>query len=158
VISTDGSAPIVLLVEDDVVEMMSIERVIRSKGLAIDLRVATDGLEALELLRGPLAIYPRLILLDLNMPRMSGFELLAELRSDPALAGLKVIVLTTSDAAQDRERAEYYNVAEYIVKNDFSGDFESFARVLEARMCSFAPEARSGVRGDVFARQGNGDG
>src|SRR5690606_32928416 len=83
--------------------------------------IAHDGLEALEILRDqhPTAQMPptrRLILLDLNMPRMGGIEFLRELRSDTRLSGTTVIVLTTSDEERDKVEAYKLNVAGYILK------------------------------------------
>src|SRR5690606_35160960 len=81
------------------------------------LYVATDGLEALAKLRsGEIPKERRLVLLDLNMPRMNGIEFLRELRKDPDLSHTPVVVLTTS--AMDRDKFEAYgmNIAGYLVK------------------------------------------
>ena len=112
----------ILLVEDDEVDVMNVKRAFKKHNITNPLYVAGNGIEALAMLREngdqPLAIplKRRLILLDLNMPKMGGIEFLHELRSDPALRPLPVIVLTTSN--QDRDRVEAYNlnVAGYILK------------------------------------------
>src|SRR5690606_5606481 len=85
------------------------------------LFVAGNGIEALEVLRGehPTIRMPferRLVLLDLNMPKMGGIEFLQELRADPKLSITSVIVLTTSDEERDKVEAYKLNVAGYIVK------------------------------------------
>lgn len=111
----------ILLVEDDEVDVMNIKRAFKKSNISNPLFVASNGIEALGMLRGESgfpAMPPsrRLILLDLNMPKMGGIEFLHELRADPDLRMTPVIVLTTSN--QDRDRVEAYqlNVAGYILK------------------------------------------
>jgi CheY-like chemotaxis protein len=110
----------ILLVDDDDVDVMNVQRAFKKNNIANPLFIARDGLEALEMLRkeGPdgLPRERRLILLDLNMPRMNGMEFLRELRNDPELHSLTVIVLTTSDDERDKVEAYNLNVAGYIVK------------------------------------------
>jgi CheY-like chemotaxis protein len=111
-----------LLVDDDDYDVMAVKRAFRKLRLLNPLHVARDGMEALEFLRPPegQAELPRplVILLDLNMPRMNGLELLAEIRADPALQPLEIFVLTTSDGERDRKIAAERNVAGYVVKSD----------------------------------------
>ncbi|MEB3230833.1 MAG: response regulator [Leptolyngbyaceae bacterium] len=112
----------ILLVEDDEVDVMNVRRAFRKMDITNPLYVAKNGLDALELLRGSdgkKAAIPsdrRIILLDLNMPKMNGIEFLEELRADPSLRSIPVIVLTTSDEAQDRMDAYRFHVAGYILK------------------------------------------
>jgi len=107
----------VLLVEDDEVDVMNVRRAFKKNHIANPLWVAANGLEALEMLRGDeIPKERRLILLDLNMPRMNGIEFLRELRADPDLHGTPVVVLTTSDDERDRVEAYNLNVAGYILK------------------------------------------
>jgi CheY-like chemotaxis protein len=81
------------------------------------LHVASDGIEALEVLRsGRMGDARRIVLLDLNMPRMNGIEFLRELRADPALRVTPVVVLTTSNDDRDRVEAYNLNVAGYLLK------------------------------------------
>ena len=84
------------------------------------MHIAHDGVEALEFLRRQGkhagAPEPDLLLLDLNMPRMDGCEVLAEMKADPALARIPVVVLTTSEAEQDVCRAYALHANAYIVK------------------------------------------
>lgn len=123
----------VLLVEDDEVDIMNVRRAFRRNNITNPLFVANNGLEALEMLRkqdGNKSFIPsgrRIILLDLNMPRMGGLEFLQELRADPQLRSIPVIVLTTSN--QDRDLIEAYNlnVAGYILK---PVTFSNFAEVM----------------------------
>ncbi|GMV41022.1 MAG: two-component system response regulator [Myxococcales bacterium] len=97
--------PVVLLVEDSDADVRLTQEAFGELGEPVDLRVAHDGLEALDTLRrgGPHgeALRPQLILLDLNMPRMDGREVLAQLKQDPELRRIPVVVLTTSEDEAD---------------------------------------------------------
>jgi CheY-like chemotaxis protein len=112
----------ILLVEDDEVDVMNVRRAFKKSNIGNPLYVASNGLDALTMLRGKDGQPPvvpaerRLILLDLNMPRMGGIEFLHELRSDPKLKVTPVIVLTTSNQDKDRVEAYHLNVAGYILK------------------------------------------
>jgi CheY-like chemotaxis protein len=107
----------VLLVEDDEVDVMNVKRAFDKNHIMNPLYLATNGIEALELLRGnDIPASRRLVLLDLNMPRMNGIEFLQELRKDPELASTTVVVLTTSNDERDKVEAYSLNVAGYILK------------------------------------------
>ena len=110
-----------LLVEDDEVDVMNVRRAFKKNNITNPLYVATNGVEALIMLRGngEAAVVPpqrRLVLLDLNMPKMNGIEFLRELRADPDLKPIPVIVLTTSNEDRDKVEAYNLNVAGYILK------------------------------------------
>ena len=97
----------ILLVEDDEVDVMNVKRAFQKAHITNPLFVAGNGLEALEMLRGDeMPKQRRLVLLDLNMPRMNGIEFLRELRKDPELSATAVVVLTTSN--DERDRVEVY--------------------------------------------------
>lgn len=112
----------ILLVEDDEVDVMNVKRAFKKNHITNPLYIAENGLEALKLLRsqeGKPPVIPkerRLILLDINMPKMNGLEFLEALRADPKLKATPVIVLTTSDEDRDRIEAYNFNVAGYILK------------------------------------------
>jgi CheY-like chemotaxis protein len=110
----------ILLVDDDEVDVMNVQRAFKKNNISNPLYVANNGLEALELLRGqggqPIRGTRRLVLLDLNMPKMNGLEFLRAIRDDPQLRSLTVVVLTTSDDERDRIEAYNLNVAGYILK------------------------------------------
>lgn len=107
----------ILLVEDDEVDVMNVRRAFKKNNIGNPLWVAGNGVDALALLRGPeIPRERRLVLLDLNMPRMNGIEFLRELRADPELGLTPVVVLTTSDDERDRVDAYNLNVAGYILK------------------------------------------
>ena len=107
----------ILLVEDDDVDVMNVRRAFKKNNICNPLWVAGNGLDGLEMLRsGDMPRDRRLVLLDLNMPRMNGIEFLRELRADPELRSVPVVVLTTSDDERDRVEAYNLNVAGYILK------------------------------------------
>lgn len=107
----------ILLVEDDRVDVKNVERALRKNNISNPLFVAPNGLEALRMLRdGTVPGSRRLILLDLNMPKMNGIEFLRELRADPALSKSTVVVLTTSNDDQDKVAAYDLHVAGYLLK------------------------------------------
>ena len=123
-----GRALNILLVDDDELDVMNVQRAFKKNKIANPLYVAGNGLEALEMLRGtgsrpPVPEDRRLILLDLNMPRMGGIEFLREVRSDDSLRHITVVVLTTSDEERDKVDAYNLNVAGYIVKPVTLGAF-----------------------------------
>ncbi len=107
----------ILLVEDDEVDVMNVRRAFEKAHVSNPLYVAGNGLEALEMLRGTtIPQERRLVLLDLNMPKMNGIEFLEALRADPVLASTSVVVLTTSNDDQDKIDAYNLNVAGYLLK------------------------------------------
>ncbi len=107
----------ILLVEDDEVDVMNVQRAFERNQMTSSLFVAGNGIEALEMLRGKgIPKDRRLILLDLNMPKMNGIEFLEALRADPELSSTPVVVLTTSNDDQDKFDAYNFNVAGYLLK------------------------------------------
>jgi CheY-like chemotaxis protein len=122
---TDPGRPLnILLVEDDAVDVLTVRRAFDRNHIANPLFVAGDGIEALERLRGDaIPVDRRLVLLDLNLPRMNGIEFLRALRDDAALAATPVVVLTTSNDEGDRVRAYDLNVAGYLLKPVTFGSF-----------------------------------
>lgn len=91
-----GAPVTILLVEDDDVDAQGVERSLRKRKIANEIVRAVDGLDALALLQEDKVKRPYIILLDLQMPRMSGLEFLKKLRSDPQHDLSVVFVLTTS--------------------------------------------------------------
>ena len=122
----------ILLVEDDRVDIMTVQRALKKNEIGNPLHIARTGLEALDMLRGEngreqISPPPALILLDLNLPKMSGIEFLRELREDPKLKELRIIVLTSSNEPKDRAAAFEYDVDDYIVKPH---SFDEFTRAV----------------------------
>jgi CheY-like chemotaxis protein len=124
----DGLNPVdVLLVEDDEGDILMTREAFEFYKISNPLHVVTDGERALQFIRrtGPFAGAPRpgLILLDINLPRRSGLEVLAELKQDPELAVIPVVILTTSQAEEDILRSYQLHANAYVSK---PVDFENF--------------------------------
>lgn len=120
---TSDSGAGMLIVEDDPNDLVFLERAFRKLGRERGLRAVTDGREAVDYLSGhggyaDRASYPipDLIILDLKLPRMNGFEFLSWLRAHPALSGTAVVVLTSSEDRGDIERAKALGVLSYLIK------------------------------------------
>lgn len=125
----------ILLVEDDDGDAKAVHRALDKAKIANSVYRAVDGLDALEILRGQNGkeklLAPFLLLVDINMPRMSGLDLVAELRKDPDFKKTVVFIITTSKRQQDKEAAYSLNVAGYIVKEDLGKDFEALSSLLD---------------------------
>jgi CheY-like chemotaxis protein len=121
----------VLLVEDDPGDILMTREAFEHHKIRNQLHVVTDGEEALEFLHrtGEYASAPRpgLILLDLNLPRRDGLEVLAELKQDPELHIIPVVVLTTSQAEEDILRSYSLHANAYVSK---PVDFDRFMDVI----------------------------
>jgi CheY-like chemotaxis protein len=130
--SPEGKPVNLLLVEDDDIDAMGVERALKRRRIVNPLFRARDGVEALEMLRSGVVARPHMILLDLNMPRMGGLEFIAELRDDPHLTSAVVFVLTTSKSDEDLSAAYRSHVAGYIVKSEIGDNFGSLVQMLDA--------------------------
>jgi CheY-like chemotaxis protein len=130
-----GATLTLLLVEDDDVAAEAVVRSLSKAQLMFPVVWAEDGEQALRALRGQdpqrLVPRPRVTLLDLNMPRMNGFEFLQHLRADPKLCDDVVFVLTTSDADTDRVRAYQEHIAGYMVKAAVGPQFARLAQLMD---------------------------
>ena len=122
----------VLLVEDDPGDVLIAREAMAAGQLSTTLEVVTDGVEAIAYLRRENgfedARRPDLILLDLNLPRMSGHEVLAEVKKDPELRRIPVVVLTTSQAHEDIARSYELHASVHVSK---PVDFDDFAGVVK---------------------------
>lgn len=111
----------IMLVDDDHVDVMNVQRAFKKNNITNRLHIAHNGVEALDLLLGregktKLNPLPRIILLDINMPKMNGIEFLTEVRATPELHSITVFIMTTSNDDKDKFNAYNLNVAGYIVK------------------------------------------
>ena len=106
----------ILLVEDDQLDAIDIRRSLDKMKLFYQLHLAKNGEEALDLLNGEPPLRPDVALIDINMPKMNGLELLAALRRDQRWKDLKCFIITTSDEKVDRETAKSLGVSGYIIK------------------------------------------
>ncbi|MFC1435750.1 response regulator [Streptacidiphilus sp. N1-3] len=122
----------VLLVEDDDADAMLIEEALLDHGVARTIQRAGDGIAALAHLRDPANTRPDLMVLDLNMPRMNGRELLTVLKNDEALSTVPVVVLTTSAAPDDVTRAYQEHANAYVTKPVNLDDFIQAVQSIDA--------------------------
>lgn len=125
----------ILLVEDDDIDARAVHRAFEKHHIGNPIIRAIDGIDALERLRGENGKErmprPFIILLDLNMPRMSGLEFLETLRADAELRSCIVFVLTTSSDDRDITMAYDNQVAGYILKSNAGKDFLNVVQMLE---------------------------
>jgi CheY-like chemotaxis protein len=114
------NAPVLLLIEDDVDHVDVITRALRKAGVDAEVRVVRDGQEAIDALglEGPggARSLPRVVFLDLKMPRVDGWEVLRRMRSSPRTARLPVVVVSGSDRREDIERSYALGANSYLLK------------------------------------------
>ena len=121
----------ILMIEDDDVDAEGMKRSFQKRRIANTIVRAHDGLEALDKLRSGEIPLPFIILLDLQMPRMSGIEFLSQIREDETLQSSVVFVLTTSQAEEDITAAFNKQIAGYFVKDDVGANFCQMLDMLE---------------------------
>lgn len=121
----------ILLVEDNPGDSRLIKEVFKDGKVANSLIIAKDGVEALALLNDPARALPDLILLDLNLPRKRGLDVLDEIKSDPVLKLIPVIVLTTSNDEKDILRSYDLHASAYLTKPVDLHEFITVIRNLE---------------------------
>ncbi|WP_323782933.1 response regulator [Leisingera sp.] len=125
----------IILVDDDHGDAKAVQRAFRKVKIANEITRAIDGLEALDYLRGTggkdKVQPPYVLLVDIKMPRMSGIELVQELRADPELSRSVVFFLTTSSHEHDIEAAYDLNAAGYIVKETAGRDFLELVNMVD---------------------------
>lgn len=149
--NANGSArPVqILLVEDNEADVEMVRICLRQGRLANSLQVATDGETALACLyqQPPYenTHRPDLVLLDLNLPRLGGLEVLRRMRGDPALSSIPVVVLTTSGAEQDIEEAYGLHASSFVRKPVAFDEFLSVVRELTRYWFQVVELPRSGL-------------
>lgn len=124
----------ILLVEDNEADVKIALRAFEKSGAPVTVRAARNGQEALDFLYGRAAsdvaepfARPDLVLLDLNMPRVDGFAVIAAMKSEPALREIPVVIMTTSRNGSDVSRAYQAGVASYLPK---PADYADFVRLI----------------------------
>jgi CheY-like chemotaxis protein len=126
----------ILLVEDDDVDVEFFLRGLQKQGFQCTVHVAGNGIEALQILRNSQEEGSRyaawLVITDLQMPLMNGFEFLRALRSDAAIAPTVTFVLTTSKLAEDKVAAYEACIAGYLLKSDLQQNFSLLIDLLRA--------------------------
>jgi chemotaxis family two-component system response regulator Rcp1 len=123
------SARSILLVEDNAGDVRLTREALREADVSAELTAVPDGEQALAFLRGERANRPDLVLLDLNLPKKNGLEVLEEVKADPELRGIPVIMLTTSSSSRDIAACYDRGVNCYVVK---PLDLDDFTRLVQA--------------------------
>ena len=106
----------ILLVEDDTLDQIEVKRTLDKRGILYRLTIAKNGKEAVRMLAESVSGSPDIILLDLNMPKMNGFEFAQVVRENPEWKDIKIFILTTSDQPGDKEVAYRIGVSGFITK------------------------------------------
>lgn len=125
----------VLMIEDNPGDAELTKEILEASKNGVEVTVASDGAEALELLRAGILIrseQPDLILLDLNLPKLSGQHVLLELKRDESLRGIPVVVLTSSEAANDVTASYMLGASCYLTKPLGLEAFQSTIRAVES--------------------------
>jgi two-component system, chemotaxis family, response regulator Rcp1 len=140
----------VLLVEDSPGDVRLTQEAFRKVNSSVRLHVATDGIEAMSFLQrqGTNAASPRphLVLMDLNMPRMDGREVLAHIKSDDGLKTIPIVILTTSDTIEDIEKTYQLRANCYLCKPVELEDFEDLVKhINDFWLTGAKPSAKSGI-------------
>ncbi|MBU2863683.1 response regulator [Reinekea forsetii] len=120
----------ILLIEDDEIDAEIVRRAFKQLRIANPVTRARNGQEGLDILRNNTIDKPRIVLLDLNMPVMNGFEFLDAIRDDDDIKDTVIFVLTTSKSQADLLAAYKKNIAGYIVKSELDSGFESLINML----------------------------
>jgi len=130
--NSNGIKPIeILLVEDNIGDIRLTQEALKESSLIVNLTVARDGIEAMERLSGKGAANPDLILLDLNLPRKDGREVLQEIKNDADLKRIPVVVLTTSEAESDIMATYGFHANCFITKPVDMDQFIKIVQMLE---------------------------
>jgi two-component system, chemotaxis family, response regulator Rcp1 len=128
----------VIVVEDNATDVFMIREAIAAQQLDVELEVYQDGEAAISLIERleeqEAEPHPRLILLDLNLPRRNGLEVLARLRSSPTCAEIPVIVMTSSAAASDRAGSEALGAVAYFQKPSEYVAFLEIGNIIESQL------------------------
>jgi len=132
---SDGRAPQILAVEDNPADARLIEELLGSSRMLDRVHFVRDGEEAMDFLyrRGKYAsaVVPDLILLDLNLPNKDGREVLREIKEDPILRKIPVLVLTSSDREEDISKSYEFHANCFITKPSDLDDFDAVLRSIE---------------------------
>jgi len=139
----EGNAVRLLLVEDSPADVYLVREAMKTEGLECRLQVAEDGEMAIQILNRVDAETdpaPNLLLVDLNVPRRDGIQVLQRMRQSPRYAGIPVIVISSSDSQADRERALAMGATEYFRKPSTLDEFMKLGRLVRTL------HSRSGLR------------
>ena len=121
----------ILYVEDDEIEVMKFKMTLESEGFIEDIKVAYNGEEGLNVLNENRKNLPKLIILDINMPKMNGLELLEKIKNDLDFSKIPVIMLTTSSNPNDVLKSYAQHVAGYFVKPFGVDEYRNILKVIK---------------------------
>jgi two-component system, chemotaxis family, response regulator Rcp1 len=134
-IASRGRKVVALLAEDNRTDVLMVEEAIEQQGLPIELHVVDDGEKACDFLertdKNPAAVRPDVLLLDLNLPKRTGKDVLACLRQSKACRHIPVLVITSSDTAKERDELTRLGVARYFRKPASYDEFMRLGSVLQ---------------------------
>jgi two-component system, chemotaxis family, response regulator Rcp1 len=136
----------ILLAEDNPADVYLIREALREHQVECDMQVASDGQQVLQMLAGEPATpgrHPSLIILDLNLPRHDGLEILQHLRDTNSLPGVPVVVLTSSDSPRDRQAANQLGVTRFLQKPSSLEQFLNLGAVFKDLLEQRATNAQS---------------
>jgi len=129
-------APTVFLIEDNPADIFFVRTALESEGIDSELLIAHDGEKAIEFIEAtdadPIAPRPQIILLDLNLPRTSGIEVLRRLKRSARCAEVPVIVVTSSNAPGDRAEAESLGAIRYFLKPHSLDEYMKLGSVVKS--------------------------
>jgi CheY-like chemotaxis protein len=138
-----NSVPI-LVADDDVQDAMLVKMAVERASLGLHLASVKDGEEAIDYLMGRARYsdrqvypFPKLLLLDLKMPRLSGFDVLDFVRSQPGLRQLPIVIFSSSDDPKDIQRAYEGGANSYLCKPHSNDDLSALLKALEDYWCKF---------------------
>ena len=134
----------VLIVEDNPGDAYMINEMLQGMNMKLNISVAEDGQEAFDILNDQTAGMPGLMILDLNMPRVNGFEVLEFLRSSPRLMSIPVVVMTGSLRKGDKETCLRLGAVDYCVKPASSEEMARTEMCLKSRLESLSSGKRKG--------------
>lgn len=135
--AAEDDLPTVLFVDDNPGDIELVAEAFRQYGVPVRFRACATGQEALQLLHTAVAQgepLPAMVLLDVNLPVLSGHEVLARIRGDPALAALPVVMLSSSDRRIDIERSEALAATSYVIKPTHWDEYVVLVRAFEQRL------------------------
>ena len=116
----------ILVIEDNPADVDLLRRALRDAGMDCELTVIDDGAEALAYVRREVQDVPDVAIIDLNLPKHGGLEVLEEIRANRTLAALPVVILSSSSSPRERARIERLRAGRHIVKPP---DLEEFLRI-----------------------------
>ena len=122
----------ILIVDDDEVDISALKRAFKKVGIVSPITIANDGTEAIEILRKGIVNRPFIILLDINMPRMNGHEVLEVIRGDSILCDCTVFMLSSSNSIEDLKNAYRKQVAGYFTKDSSTESYLKMAELLKS--------------------------